>query len=118
MAEINFAELSEDKIWDHEFTSELQAIRFSQNYGLIMADPICHSMRHHQQRMNLVLDSNPLVESYRFQCSKKHCRKKIPLRRDSFCSIFSHANLKINQIHVYFVQRFISSLRFLSRVET
>ena len=89
MAEINFAELSEVKIWDLAFTSELQAIRFGQNYGLIMADPICHSKRHHQQRMSLVLDSNPLVESYRFRCSKKHCRKEIPLRRGSFFNILT-----------------------------
>ena len=80
MAEINFADLSDVKIWDLAFTSELQSIRWGQNYGLIMADPICNNNRHHQQQMRLVLDQNPLLESYRFRCSKKHCSKEIPLK--------------------------------------
>ena len=84
MAQINFDELSEVRICDLAFTSELQAIRWSQKYGLIMADPICYSNKHHHRIMSLVVDSNNLVESYRFRCSKKNCRKKIPLRRGSF----------------------------------
>lgn len=89
MQEINFAELSQVGIWDIAFTSELQAIRFSQHYGLIMADPICNSHKHHQIPMKLVLDSNPLGERYRFRCGKKNCRREIPLRKNNYFQ-FSH----------------------------
>ena len=109
MAQISFKELSEVKIWDLAFTSELIAIHWSQYYGLIMADSTCYSNKHQHPPMRLVLDHNPLVESYRFRCFKKNCRKEIHLRRGSLFPIFSFTYFNLNQINVCLGPLFISS---------